>query len=625
MAVDTKNIEITPYTSTVPLVQIPPSAMEQQTTPAQPLQGQFGKKGTGALAVGDSILKGFLAGHQEKEQRKYAQATATINAADKATQDAYSQYQDALSTNKDKTAQDAAYQQYVKTFNDAKAAKAQYVMPEKPAKGQPKSKDGKKQLPGMGGIKEFFEANPHIIPQIALMTMQPKPPGLTPEGQQTQNTLKEQQQNLTINDNTITQQQHQQEQQRKNEEQQQLTQQVEAAGGIDAVLNDKKADPKLQQQARQMKFTALDAQTPEGKIKSGLYQDVLSGASKSWTPEQKVLAGAFGLIQQPEVQTITGKNGHQQQILVDRVTNQPVPGSKPLDLGPPAWAQEFYAKQGIMHSEIERAVKSDPAAYGIQLGGDPKANEAQIQARIAQMQVTADFGIHSLTDMTGKTGYETQRDNLILSDVVKAAGLNSKGPSPLDSGEATMSYPIAVKGADGKEIPAGQSFAVGRDYFNKILSEFTATPGDNSGVRGFRANPENPDKKAPQVLEAERKFLYGWVRNQMLNQKGKNAYTPAQADAILKNTALGQPIVAGPMEKPPAQQQAAAPTDTGSSRRASMGLMEPPPTQTAQGKLYMIPGYSDPAYLTDDQVKKAQQNHIAIQEVDPNLLQQFAQ
>ena len=43
------------------------------------------------------------------------------------------------------------------------------------------------------------------------MTMQPKPPGLTPEGQQTQNTLKEQQQNLTINDNTITQQQHQQE------------------------------------------------------------------------------------------------------------------------------------------------------------------------------------------------------------------------------------------------------------------------------------------------------------------------------------------------------------------------------------------------------------------------------
>jgi hypothetical protein len=446
VAVDTKNIEITPYTSTVPLVQIPPSAMEQQTTPAQPLQGQFGKKGTGALAVGDSILKGFLAGHQEKEQRKYAQATATINAADKATQDAYSQYQDALSTNKDKTAQDAAYQQYVKTFNDAKAAKAQYVMPEKPAKGQPKSKDGKKQLPGMGGIREFFEANPHIIPQIALMTMQPKPPGLTPEGQQTQNTLREQQQNLTINDNTITQQQHQQEQQKKNEEQQQLTQQVEAAGGIDAVLNDKKADPKLQQQARQMKFTALDAQTPEGKIKSALYQDVLSGASKDWNPQQKVLAGAMGLIQKPEVQTITGKNGHQQQILVDPTTNQPVAGSKPLDLGPPAWAQEFYAKQGIMHSEIARAVKSDPAAYGIQLGGDPKANEAQIQARIAQMQVTADFGIHSLTDMTGKTGYETQRDNLILSDVVKAAGLNSKN-SPLDSGEATMSYPIAVKGA----------------------------------------------------------------------------------------------------------------------------------------------------------------------------------
>jgi hypothetical protein len=452
------------------------------------------------------------------------------------------------------------------------------------------------------------------------MTMQPKPPGLTPEGQQTQNTLREQQQNLTINDNTITQQQHQQEQQKKNEEQQQLTQQVEASGGIDAVLNDKKADPKLQQQARQMKFTALDAQTPEGKIKSALYQDVLSGASKDWNPQQKVLAGAMGLIQKPEVQTITGKNGHQQQILVDPTTNQPVAGSKPLDLGPPAWAQEFYAKQGIMHSEIARAVKSDPAAYGIQLGGDPKANEAQIQARIAQMQVTADFGIHSLTDMTGKTGYETQRDNLILSDVVKAAGLNSKN-SPLDSGEATMSYPIAVKGADGKEIPAGQSFAVGRDYFNKILSEFTATPGDNSGVRGFRANPENPDKKSPQVLESERKFLYGWVRNQMLNQKGKNAYTPAQADAILKNTALGQTIVAGPMEKIPEKSK----QQPGLMDRAEnyvKGRMEPPPSQ---GKLYMIPGYSEPAYLTDDQVKKAQANHIAIEAVDPQLLQQFAQ
>ena len=191
MAVQNPDIPITPYTSTVPVVSIPPDVIQAQTTPAGPLQGEFGKKGTGALAIGDAILKGVMLGHQQKEQRKAQQAEATITAADKATEAAYSQYQDTLSQaggNVNDPKAQAAYEAYKGVFNQAKQAKAAFVIPQKPQKGQKnggqsgQSGQGKgKTPPGFGGIKDFFEANPHIIPQIALMTMQPKPPGQTQE------------------------------------------------------------------------------------------------------------------------------------------------------------------------------------------------------------------------------------------------------------------------------------------------------------------------------------------------------------------------------------------------------------------------------------------------------------
>lgn len=183
-------IQVTPYTSTVPLVQVPPDAMEQVSRPAGPLQGQFGRKGTGALAVGDAILKGFMAGHQAKEQRKQAEAQATINAADASTEAAYGQYQDALTKaggNVNDPAAQAAYQSYVQTFQAGKEAKAKFVIPEKPQKGQKaqqkKGEKGEKKT-GFSNFRDFFEANPHIVPQIALMTMQPKPQGLAPQGQE---------------------------------------------------------------------------------------------------------------------------------------------------------------------------------------------------------------------------------------------------------------------------------------------------------------------------------------------------------------------------------------------------------------------------------------------------------
>lgn len=200
MAIQQDQFQATPYTSTVPLVQVPPQAIEQQSRPAAPLQGQFGgHKGTGGLLIGDALLKGFMAGHQQKEQKQQAKAQATINAADAASEGAYRAYQDALTKaggKKDDPAAQAAYQSYVATFQAGKQAKAQYVIPDKTQKGKKaagdtdpvKSPDDKKKKgavsAGFNNIKDFFEANPHIVPQIALLTMQPKPQGLSTEGQQ---------------------------------------------------------------------------------------------------------------------------------------------------------------------------------------------------------------------------------------------------------------------------------------------------------------------------------------------------------------------------------------------------------------------------------------------------------
>ena len=192
MPVNVDPLQITPYTSTVPLVQIPPDQMSAQTRPAQPLAGEFGKKGTGALAIGDSLLKGFMLGHQQKEQKKQAQAQATINAADAASEAAYNEYQQALTKaggKQDDPAAKAAYDAYTTAFQAGKQAKAQFVIPEKTQKGKkaaadtdpvksPDDKKKKQASAGFNNIKDFFEANPHIVPQIALVTMQPKPPGL---------------------------------------------------------------------------------------------------------------------------------------------------------------------------------------------------------------------------------------------------------------------------------------------------------------------------------------------------------------------------------------------------------------------------------------------------------------
>lgn len=189
MPVQTPNIEINPYSSTVPTVQVPPQQFGQPEQ-GHPLQGQFKGHAAGAMAVGDSILKGFIAGHEYKAQKKTAEAQATLAAADAATSAAYQKYQDALSTAsgdvKNPQAQ-AAYGAYQEVFNKGKEAKAKFVIPQEDEKKKKEPKGAKDKVKGLfSNVGEFMQANPHIIPQIALMSMQPNAPGLSPEGKKQQ-------------------------------------------------------------------------------------------------------------------------------------------------------------------------------------------------------------------------------------------------------------------------------------------------------------------------------------------------------------------------------------------------------------------------------------------------------
>jgi hypothetical protein len=195
MPVNVDPLQITPYTSTVPLVQTPPDQTEAVSRPAPPLQGNVLGKGTGALAIGDSLLKGFMAGHQQKVQRKTDQAETAIAAAGGMREAAYQKYQQNLRNlgnppdqtkdpdgyTKWKQQADGFYKDYTGVVQQSKDGIAQYVIPEKTPKGQ--QKKGEKKT-GWNSFKDFFEANPHIVPNLALLAIQPNPPGLSSQGQE---------------------------------------------------------------------------------------------------------------------------------------------------------------------------------------------------------------------------------------------------------------------------------------------------------------------------------------------------------------------------------------------------------------------------------------------------------
>ena len=200
MAIQIPQTEISPYTSQVPLVQIPPEVISGNTRPSGPLQGEFKGKGTGAWILGDSLLKGFMQGHQIKEQKKYAQAEATIKAADAASESAYQEYQNALTNaggKVDDPKAQAAYEAYKTTFNAGKQAKAQFVMPEKGQKGKKSAanssdptasadkkggKDKKQASAGFNSIKDFFEANPAHRSADCLNDHAAQTTGVEPQG-----------------------------------------------------------------------------------------------------------------------------------------------------------------------------------------------------------------------------------------------------------------------------------------------------------------------------------------------------------------------------------------------------------------------------------------------------------
>lgn len=528
MAVETPQIKVDPYTSTVPLIQIPREELQKNPEPPANYMGKAG----GIAEIGNSILKGTLRGLQQKEQRKYATAEATINALDKTTESSYQQYQEALATGKDKAATDAAYQVYIKQFNDSKAAKAQFVIPQKPAKGV-KAKDTPQGASGVGsgfgaGIKQFFERNPHVIPELALATMMPKPQGASVETTETKNRLQEQQNTLTSQTQGIERGKMDIAKEQKQQALDQQKQQVDEAGGAGAVLKNPQAPPELQQAARRMQAEALDKESPEGQLRVQMEQDVLNGNSAKWTPGQKQLAGAWGLAPEPKSVKVMGKNGHEQEILVDPTTNQPIPGSKPLDLGPPAWAQEFYAKRAADKNDIKSAIAQNPTQYGIQLSGDKKTDEAKINAVSARLFIEAEEGIKSASSLTGRTGYEVQRDNGWLNDVIGTMKLDAAaGKSPFDGKDQKITYP------GGKEVP------LDRAGVKKIFDEFTQY---NQGIRTFRDTPENPEGKSAEELEADRKWLQKYVENRGEVLKGKANIPGQSSEEILKSTALGKPI-----------------------------------------------------------------------------------
>ena len=202
MPVQQDQFQVTPYTSTVPTVQIPPDAIEAGSRPAAPLQGNVLGKGTGALAIGDSLLKGFMLGHQQKVERHNAEAQTAIGAADAAAESAYQKYQDTLRQNggQENDASKAAYDQYKNYYQVGTETRAKYAIPDKTQKGKKTAagagastgttgsggKDKKPPSAGFNNIKDFFEANPHIVPQVALLLRsgQIKPQGLSPQGQE---------------------------------------------------------------------------------------------------------------------------------------------------------------------------------------------------------------------------------------------------------------------------------------------------------------------------------------------------------------------------------------------------------------------------------------------------------
>ena len=314
---DTPQLKLDPYQSNVPLVQIP----QQDLQPGGPLPvqaGYMGKAGS-AASIGDQILKGFLRGRNVAEQKKQQQAGYAIDLSQKNEQNAWSTYQDALRTGQAKAGdeKDPAYQAYLQAHHATSQTMEKVAIPEdkpKGQKGQKKKADDDSQPKSFGEkIKDFMQANPHFIPQLAITSRVPNKPVMTADTEQTKNTLQSQGNELQLQGQQIEQNKLKQKQDQLKLQDQEALRQVDAAGGIDKVANDKNAPPELQMVARRAVSERLDKEGPDGQLKDKFANDVLTGNSKNWTPADRQMAANLGYAAQPKEMKITGKNGHEME------------------------------------------------------------------------------------------------------------------------------------------------------------------------------------------------------------------------------------------------------------------------------------------------------------------------
>jgi hypothetical protein len=626
MAVDTPQLRLDPYQSQVPLVQIP----QQDLQPGQPLPqqaGYMGKAGS-AASIADNVLKGFMRGRQVAEQKKAQQAGYAIDLSQKNETNAWNTYQDALRTGQAKQGDenDPAYKAYLQAHHATSQTMEKVAIPEekpKGQKGQKKKADDDNQPKSFGQkLSDFMKANPHFIPQLAITARVPNKPVMTADTEQTKNTLAEQGNQLTLQGQAIESNKVKQKQDQLKLQDQEALRQVDAAGGIDKVAKDPNAPPELQMVARRAVSERLDKEGPDGQLRDKFAQDVLTGNSKNWTPADRQMAANLGYAAQPKTIKVTGKNGHEQEIMVDPQTNQPIPGSKPLDLGPPQWAQEFYSERAAKQKDIRKSVAESPEDYGVTLTGDKKTDDARIQAAADRVFVGHEQGIKAGVGTTGKTAFEVQRDNNILSDVSKEvmSRIGSKAGDKANFEGPAWKTPVSLSRQDA----------------GNILNQFLTTPNETPGIYTFRSKPELQTGKDAGAAERDRQWAYQLVKDRMMAAKGKNAMTAQQADAILKSTALGQPITADEVKAPPAGSEKkkgfferfwdAGPFGSGNEEKSSKGF-GPPPTgggATPGGKYYMAPGMDGPVQLSDEEVQKAKAANIPLEEVSPEILQQFS-
>ena len=192
MAVTGGDISIDPYKSTVPLappVQIPREDLQAQQAPAI-----YSRTG-GIAQFADTAMKGLLKGLQMKEEKKYKTAEAVMAAQDAGISAAKKNYDDMLTTKgafeadgkTPKAETQAAYDAWQTAVNTAATQRQAFAVPEKTPKqpkGQKKADKAADGAPAQGGfgasLKQFFERNPHVVPELAIIGMKAQ---VTPYGQ----------------------------------------------------------------------------------------------------------------------------------------------------------------------------------------------------------------------------------------------------------------------------------------------------------------------------------------------------------------------------------------------------------------------------------------------------------